>query len=313
MTKAIKYLLIILGIFLSLSTICILSKRRNADFAPLLHSRQWTTMSTIAEYKCTDKSKLDDGAKLVRETFSKIESQLSIFNPTSQISILNTQGTITLPIKPGGDDPDLLFLINEAVKISHRTSGAFDPTVAPLMRLWGFRRATRTASMPTDTDLHEALSHVGYQKIILTTNENSTVTIKLIDGAKLDLGGIAKGYAVDLAYDRLVGAGLKDFIINLGGNIRVNGTPPQGSEWQIAIRDPDSPDKLTDETLSLKSGEAVATSGSYERYVVIDGKRYSHIIDPRTGHPVERTGSVSVKAKSALEADALSTAVFVGM
>ncbi|MBR4613639.1 MAG: FAD:protein FMN transferase, partial [Kiritimatiellae bacterium] len=107
-------------------------------------------------------------------------------------------------------------------------------------------------------------------------------------------------------------ANFTDFLINLGGNIRVSGRPERGrDEWRVAIRDPANPSRTTGQIAILHSGEAVATSGSYERYVEIDGRRFSHIVDPRTGHPVARQGSVSVVADTAERADACSTAFFV--
>ena len=129
---------------------------------------------------------------------------------------------------------------------------------------------------------------------------------------ELDLGGIAKGAAVDYAFERLRAAGYADFVVNLGGNIRVSGRPhPRRRTWHVAVRDPGNPSRTVDGALELADGEAVATSGSYERFVEIGGRRYSHIIDPRTGMPVARGGSVSVVAPSAMRADAWSTAFFV--
>ena len=132
-------------------------------------------------------------------------------------------------------------------------------------------------------------------------------------GAELDFGAIAKGYAVDLAYERLVESGFTDFLINLGGNIRVCGSPEPGrKEWNVAVRDPSGRRPPSLLPRPLRSGEAVATSGSYERFIEIDGRRFSHIIDPRTGHPVDNgLGSVSVIAPSAMMADAYSTTLFV--
>lgn len=275
-------------------------------------SRQWLSMGTIAVYDSYSKENVDEEAKIVRAAFDEVSKELSVFSQSSALSRLNQEGVLVIPAA-ASSNTNLLKVLTFALEVARSTDGAFDPTINPLMRLWGFRKDTREAVMPSDDALRAALNCVGFRHISISTNSNSSVTIKLLHpGVELDLGGIAKGYAVDLAYERLVKAGATNFLLNLGGNIRVCGVPSKNrTSWSIAIRDPASPDRTTGEIIELHSGEAVATSGSYERYVVIDGKQYSHIIDPRTGLPVERTDSVTVIAPSAILADALSTARFV--
>ena len=278
---------------------------------PEYNSRQWLTMGTVAVYNSYSGA-VDAEAEIVRKAFDEVSRELNLFSASSALSQLNDKRELVISAEQSANT-NLLSVLSLALRVSQLTDGAFDPTINPLMRLWGFRKGTGVPQIPSDEALQKALSRVGYQHISISTNLDSSITIRLVkEGLELDLGGIAKGYAVDLAYERLVKSGATNFLINLGGNIRVCGTPSKNRTlWSIAIRDPYNPDRTTGEVVNLASGEAVATSGSYERFVIIDGKRYSHIIDPRNGLPVERTDSVTVIAPTAVIADAFSTARFV--
>ncbi len=287
--------------------------KKDADIPEDMPTRKWLCMSTFASFSVTERSRLDEGAAIVREAFDEVAATLSVFNTDSALFMLNKTGSYDFPIIEKKEEINPLYVISQAVETARRTGGAFDPTVGPLMRLWGFRKTTREATMPSVKDIGKVLSKTGYDKVLITTNDNKTATVSFaVGGVELDLGGIAKGYAVDLAYTRLQRAGFNDYMINLGGNIRVNGRPNATRDWLIAVYNPDEPSETGDRIVVLKSGEAVATSGSYERYVVIDGKQYSHIIDPRTGYPVRRSDSATIIAETAIEADAMSTATFVG-
>ncbi len=131
-----------------------------------------------------------------------------------------------------------------------------------------------------------------------------------LKGMAVDVGGIAKGYAVDRAYDYCLGEGIRDFLIDFSGNVRAAGRPSPKEGWQVGVRDPFDASRMLGK-IALPSGMAVATSGSYERFVDVAGKRFSHIIDPRTGYPVTETSSTTVLCADAVTADALSTAFFV--
>lgn len=289
------------GIFISL--------RKGQELEASHSSRQWLSMGTVAAFDFYGEGEAD-AADIVKGAFEEVSRELSLFDSESALFCLNRDGALSFDFS---SRTNFLFVLSVAMEVARSSGGAFDPTINPLMRLWGFRKGVVEAELPSKDLLQSALGKVGYQYISIATNQANCVEVRFLrPGMELDFGGIAKGYAVDLAYERLVMAGFTDFLINLGGNIRVCGVPSQGrSTWSIAIRDPASPDRTTGEIIELRSGEAVATSGSYERYVVIDGKEYSHIIDPRTGLPVERTDSVTVIAPSAILADALSTARFV--
>lgn len=259
----------------------------------------------------------EKGALIVREAFEEVEAAASIFRADSPVARLNATGSVRLQAATPGRF-DLAALLRRTLDASRETDGAFDPTVNPLMALWGFRASGAPASEPTDEAVAAACGRVGWTNVVIAAAPDDGTSLASTDisfarpGMELDLGGIAKGAAIDYAFDKLRSAGFDNFLLNLGGNIRVSGGPEDGrDEWHVAVRDPANPSQTTGQTVVLRSGEAVATSGSYERYVEIDGRRYSHIIDPRTGRPVERQGSVSVIADTAERADALSTAFFV--
>ena len=269
-------------------------------------SFSWPVMGTVAEFTMrADGVTAERAQKLAANAFRLVETNLSVFVADSAVSRLNKGETIRL-----APDSPLANVARFARETADASGGAFDPTVNPLMRAWGFRGGT--PSVPSGTTLSNVLASVGWRRLSID-NAASGETVISAGGAELDFGAIAKGFAVDLAYERLVAGGFTDFLINLGGNIRVSGSPePRRKEWNIAVRDPSGRRPPSPLPRPLHSGEAVATSGSYERFVEIDGHRYSHIIDPRTGIPVDNgLGSVSVIAPSAMMADAYSTTLFV--
>jgi thiamine biosynthesis lipoprotein len=263
-------------------------------------------MGTVAEFSTrADGATAERAQKLVARAFRLVETNLSVFVADSAVSRLNRGEIISM-----ASDAPFVKVVRFALETAEASGGAFDPTVNPLMRAWGFRGGA--PSVPLETVLSNALATVGWRRISISNGTTGEIVVSA-GGAELDFGAIAKGYAVDFAYERLVENGFTDFLINLGGNIRVCGSPEPGrKEWNVAVRDPSGRRPPSPLPRPLRSGEAVATSGSYERFVEIDGRRYSHIIDPRTGHPVDNgLGSVSVIAPTAMEADAYSTTLFV--
>lgn len=269
-------------------------------------SFSWPAMGTVAEFTMrTDGVTAERAQKLAATAFREVNSNLSVFVQDSAVSRLNRGESVRVETLS-----HLVEVLLLALETAEASDGAFDPTVNPLMRAWGFRGGT--PSIPSETAISNAMATVGWRRITLSSVENDSVLVSA-GGAELDFGAIAKGYAVDFAYERLVENGFTDFLINLGGNIRVSGSPEPGrTDWNIAVRDPSGRHPPSPLPRPLRSGEAVATSGSYERFVEIDGHRYSHIIDPRTGIPVDNgLGSVSVIAPSAMMADAYSTTLFV--
>ncbi|MEW6009524.1 MAG: FAD:protein FMN transferase [Candidatus Omnitrophota bacterium] len=250
-------------------------------------------MGTIVEVTVPNQ----EAAKIVFDEFKALEEKLSHFNPNSEIAKLNTQGEIAA-------DPQLVRLIKKSLEVSKASSGAFDVSCAPLVDIW--KKAIQEKKEPNKLDIKKALSLVGWQNIYL---DKQSGIIKLKKGMKIDLGAIAKGFAVDEAITKLKEAGVKSALINAGGNSYCLGTKA-GRPWNIGLINPRKTNEII-KTFSL-SDKAIATSGDYEQFFISNNKRYSHIINPHSGYPVENgICSVTVVAQDATTADALSTAIFV--
>ncbi len=231
----------------------------------------------------------------------RIEKVISSWDPKSETSTINRNAGI----KPVKVSHELYNLINRANKISKITDGAFDISYASMDKIWHFDGSMK--QMPSPEAIKKSVSKVGYQNIILDP-ENQTVFLKL-KGMKIGFGAIGKGYAADKAKQLLVSEGVKAGIINASGDMNTWGKQPDGQKWQIGITNPLHKNTVF-ATFPL-TDEAVVTSGNYEKYVIFNGKRYTHIIDPRTGYPASGIISATVFAPSAELADALATSIFV--
>ena len=229
------------------------------------------------------------------ETLRTLDAKLDRHDETSTVSALNRDGTV--------EDAELAQLTDIAQTIGALSGGAFDPTVAPVMDAWDF--TGDAPRVPSDEELSALLAHVGLEKLSVDGN-----TIALSDGAQLDLGGIAKGYAADLLRAQLEKEGVTSATLDLGGDVFVMGRKTDGSDWRIAVKDPAD----TESYLGVVSAadKFIVTSGVYERYFEENGVRYHHILDPKTGCPAESgLVSVTVLCENGAWADALSTACFV--
>lgn len=243
-------------------------------------------------------------ADVVEKAFSaikEVEGRLSRFKDDSIVVKVN---------KSNGDEilmtQDDFFLFSKAVYFYNITNGAFDITILPLIKLWN--EAEKKKRLPSKTQIEETLDKVGTDKLVLD-GRKKTLRLK-IKGIKIDLGGIAKGYAVDRAVEILKESGVTSALIDAGGDIYCLGSRPDGKPWSIGVRNPIYKDKIV-KAIRLVN-RAIATSGSYENFYTIGGKRYSHIIDPRSGWPVDNELlSVTVIAPDCLTADALATSFFV--
>ena len=231
----------------------------------------------------------------------RVENLISDWIPTSQISNVNKNAGIG-PVKV---DSEVFDLVDRAVKISKLTSGAFDISYASMDRIWKFDGSMK--EMPTAEAIKNSVAKVGYQNIILNKNESS-IFLKN-EGMKLGLGGIGQGYIADKIKVVLQENGCSSGLVNVSGDINTWGKQPNGLPWSVGIINPMNKNKVF-ATFPLDD-RAVETSGSYEKYVTFNGKRYSHIIDPRTGYPASGIISVSVFAKQTELADALATGIFV--
>jgi thiamine biosynthesis lipoprotein len=232
---------------------------------------------------------------------SRIERLISEWDPDSETSEINRNAGI----QPVQVDPELFGLIERSISISKLTDGAFDISYASMDKIWRFDGSM--TEMPSEEAIKASVSKVGYQNIILDKT-HSSVFLKL-QGMKIGFGAIGKGYAADKAKVLLIGKGVQAGIVNASGDMNTWGRQPGGDEWKIAITNPLNKNKVF-AVLPIREG-AVVTSGNYEKYVTFNGKRYTHIIDPKTGYPASGMISATVFAQKAELADALATALFV--
>lgn len=204
---------------------------------------------------------------------------------------------------PHKASPYLMDILSQVRPMGNRD---LDLTLGPVIQVWNAHKETKT--VPSEGEIAQALAKTGPEKYTVDTAAN---TVTLAPGTQLDLGAVAKGYAVEQAADLLSrDKRVKTALINAGGNIKVLGTKEDGSPWKIGVQDSRNPQKIIG-TLAVKDGTAIATSGDYQRYYEVDGKRYHHILDPRTGWPAWHARSVTVVTRSAFWADYYSTLLFV--
>jgi thiamine biosynthesis lipoprotein len=221
----------------------------------------------------------------------RIDRMMSLHRDDSELSKVNARAVKTL-------SEDLFCVLAKAQEVSAITEGSFDVTIRPVAEAWGFIK--KEYRVPSQAELSVALSKIGYRSVKLDPTDRSISFLR--DGVSIDLGGIAKGYAVDCAIEKLRGMGITNAMVRAGDDLRVMG------EWPVQIEDPERRGLRT--TIQLKD-MAISTSGNYENYFVAEGRRYGHILNPRTGVPVDRIGSCRVIAPRCMESDALATALFV--
>lgn len=239
----------------------------------------------------------DDDALAAVAEINRLDALLSVTNETSEVYALNRNGEVEFSL-------DAYHLLNKAVAISRRTDGAFDLTVYPLVEAWGFTKDEQ--HVPSREEIAAALALVGYERL----EQKLDVTFVSFDG-RLDLGGIAKGYAAQKVVELLQDRGVETAFVSLGGNVQTLGSKPDGSRWVVGIADPNEPSQAI-ACLRFDGSLALVTSGGYQRYFEENGVRYHHILDPKTGYPADSgLASVTVLAHDGALADGLSTALFV--
>ncbi len=248
-------------------------------------------------------ARLDEAADIVEAVFSDIEQKMSLYRTDSELAAINRAAGMV----PVAVSPVTLNTVALAIKYARLSNGMFDPTMTPLLQSWR-DAATDEPEIPDAETLAQALTLVDFRRIEIDTEE-TTVFLQQ-QGMVLDLGGIAKGEAADLAAATLKAKGYDAFLIDLGGDIRCAGAPTGHSAWRVGVRNPFDRKQMLG-VLRMQPWPAVTTSGNYERFIEINGKRFGHIIDPRTGQPVQGMAGVTVAAENAGKADALSTALFV--
>lgn len=259
-----------------------------------IQKESWFVMGTICTIQVPGPPELRAVIARALARLEECDRKFSIFIPTSPVACFNRSGQAI-------DDPEVVALIAKACEVSSLTEGAFDITVYPLLELWGFYG--ENPRRPRREEIELAQKKVGWRNLVIT---NGQVTKKNA-AVQIDLGAIAKGYALDEARKVLLASGVSNALINVGGDIYALGKRNQ-QPWKIGIRHPRRAGLLG---TWEQTGRAVSTSGDYEQFFIQDGVRYHHIIDPRTGYPATNLVSVTVVGEDATLSDAYATALFV--
>jgi len=264
------------------------------------------TMGTSYSVKWVDKNAARVQALQHRADLALVElnQQMSTYIPDSEISRFNAlPGASELEVSDA-----LAFVVAESLRISQDSGGAFDPTVGPLVNLWGFGPDGRIETAPTDAEIEAVRSRVGYANISLLENPTR---LKKAGDQYLDLSAIAKGYGVDMLAELLEAQGIKNYLVEIGGELRAKGVKPEGEHWRIAIESPLTSERSIGRIINVKD-IGIATSGDYRNYFEEKGVRFSHTIDPATARPIShRLASVTVLSETCAEADALATTLMV--
>jgi len=258
---------------------------------------QGTTFS-IKFYAQADSAGLKHG---IDSILSEINHTASTYDPNSIISKVNTNQDVEL-------NYDFIKIFNMSMAISDSTDGCFDITVGDLVRRWGF--GYKTKKLPTTDQVDSILRYIGYKNLTITGNRLT----KRYPETKIDFNAIAQGYTVDLVAEYFLQNGCNNFIVEIGGEVRAHGVKRAEKPWVVGIEKP-APNDSSEQAIQLKitlSNQSISTSGNYRKYFIKDGIKYSHEIDPKTGHPVSHSLlSVSIIADDCTTADAYATAFMV--
>jgi len=266
------------------------------------------TMGTLYSIKIiTGYFESVDGLKKeIDDRLDEINRSMSVYIKDSEISLFNQSP----PLKPLVASKDFLTVIKTARTLYIQTEGSWDGTVGPLVDLWGFGTAGHDRQIPPEEEIKRLLLETGFDNIEVIENKYLS---KKKSGISLDLGSIAKGYGVDQIAKLIRGKGIKNYLVEIGGEVYAEGYRQDGGKWRIGINKPEkgSPFNAIYKIVSLRN-KAMATSGDYRNFFEKNGKIYSHVIDPKTGYPVSnQVVSVSIIADSCTYADGLATAVMV--
>jgi len=296
--------LIVPGVILLLIAIVI---ARSIPRAVVEHAGPaWVTltcehMATTISVTVPDDKRAGDAVRIVSDTFGEVDRDMSEWKAGSPLAEVNRLAGVE-PVKV---PPDLLDLVERSIRLAEITNGAFDPTWAALWGVWDFK--AEHPRVPDDAAIERATALIDYRQIEIDRDASTLYLPR--KGMKIGLGGIAKGYALDLTVQRLHDAGFNDFVITGGGQVYASGTK-DGRPWCVGVRDPRGPPDDSFGIVEL-SDASLSTSGDYERFFIIDGVRYHHILDPRTGRPADSPRSVTVLCPDATLADAVSTALMI--
>ena len=261
-------------------------------------------MDTLVTITVVSSSK-DSAEKAIDTAFSeieKLEKLFDFFSPDSEISLINKNAGIS-EVKVSQDTLDIL---DKALYVSEKTEGAFDATIGAVITLYDFYKKVN----PEDSSIKKNLSLVNYRYLTIDRNKSTAFLKKR--GMYIDLGGISKGYAADNAVETLKRNRIHSGLVSVAGDIKAFGLKPDGKPWKIGIRNPRAKGQEDDIMATIELTDmAISTSGDYERSFINDGKRYHHLLNPRTGYPAEGCQSVSIITKEGAFTDAFATGIFI--
>jgi Membrane-associated lipoprotein involved in thiamine biosynthesis len=264
------------------------------------HSQTRSLMDTTVTISVIDSNETH-ALEVIDRAFDRmyyVDILMNNYDNKSELSLLNEEGVVN------NADSELIYVINRSVYYSEVSGGAFDISIQPVLDLWASKYSPGgTYQDPTHEEINETLMLVNYSAIMI---EGDNITLGT--DMRITLGGVAKGYAADLAIESMINDGISSGFVNAGGDGRYIGTKPDGSQWRIGLQNPEKSEDAV--TIINVENMAVATSGNYERYFN-DTARVSHIADPRTGYPSQNLISATIIAASAMDADAFATAVFI--
>ena len=266
------------------------------------------TMGTTYSVKFTDLPASIDQSSLATDIdrlLDTVNAQMSTYRPDSELSRYNRIATDMWTFV----SPDTLKVVNEALRVSQLSDGAFDPTVGPLVDLWGFGPGSERQVVPSPARIEAVLDQIGHGYVRI--DSSATAISKRGRNIRVDLSGIAKGFGVDKIAEHLESLGIENYLAEIGGELRGRGRSPQDAPWRVGIEKPRATPETVQRVVRV-DGRAIATSGDYRIFFESDGQRFSHIVNPRTGRPVDHgLASATVVAETTMQADALSTALLV--
>lgn len=296
-------LVMIRFVFLGLCILLVACTATDKDSAKGRHSISGNTMGTYFNVTLIADNSVDvaEIRSHIEEQLEKVNRLMSTYLVDSEVSQFNALRSLD-ELEVSAETAEV---ITQAICIGEQTQGALDVTVNPLVRLWGFGTDATGFNLPAPEVINDTLRYVGYKKLVINQNMLS----KRVDGVELDLSAIAKGYAIDQLADQLYSLGFSDWLLDVGGELRASGRNLD-RKWLVAIESPTEEGGVL-QVLPLEN-QAVATSGDYRNYFTANGQRYSHVINPTDGYPVNHDLiSVTVLHANAMIADAYATAFLV--
>lgn len=299
MIVSINYITIAIAVIILIMLILIFITGRNQNNSIVQEFYSLGTLNQLKVYGKNAEKAIEEAVKKVGE----IDDKMSVFKNDSEISRINKYAGKT----PQEVSKDTYCVIKKAVEYCSLSEGAFDITIRPLVGLWNI--SGENPRVPNSNEIQEKLRSVNYKDIIL--DETESLVLLKNEKQEIDVGGIAKGYAADAVREVLLRNNIKSALINLGGNILTVGKKEDGTPWCVGIQDPTKDRGEFVGTINVIN-KSVVTSGNYERYFIQDGKRFHHIIDPRTGYPSNsEIISVTIISDNSIDGDGLSTGIYI--